>query len=160
MTDFLSLDEPCYGLMEGHEVAPVPGALNGATEWRWIQKVFVLRGDTIAKHIRDFGPSEDFEMSTPFGLHTNPDTDKVGPILAMAERTRSDTYWQRRAQEQLEASTLITDLIEQEAKIAEVIRNRTTSGPYVTNQRNGWAREESQRRFKERRQKKKVVFLT
>jgi hypothetical protein len=161
VTNAIDPNEPCYGLWEGYEMAPVPGAPNGATDWRWIQKVFVVRGDTISKFITDFGPSEDFEMVTPIFL-PNEGTDSVAVLQAMAEKNRHDHYWQTRAKEQLEQSTLITDLIEQEAKIHAIIRNRTVSGPIVTNQRNGWSRVTSQRNFKDRRQQKtgKVVFLT
>jgi hypothetical protein len=161
VTDRVSPNESCYGLVEGHELAPVPGGKNGETDWRWIQKVFVVRGDTISKYITDFGPSEDFELITPIFI-PNQGTDSVAVLQAMAEKNRHDTYWQMRAKAQLEESTLITDLMEQEAKIHEVIRNRTSSGPYVTNQRNNWSHLTSMRKFKERRQERtgKVVFLT
>ena len=161
VTDSVSPNEPCYGLWEGYEVAPIPGAPNGASDWRWIQKVFVVRGDTIAKHITDMGPADAFEMITPIFI-PNEGTDSVAVLQAMAEKNRHDTYWQTRAQEQLAESTLISDLIEQEQKIHAVIHNRTSNGPYVTNQRNGWSRVTTQRNFKERRQQRtgKVVFLT
>lgn len=161
ITDTVHPNEPCYGLWEGAEMAPVPGGENGAQDWRWIQKVFVVRGDTIAKYITDLGPADDYELITPIFL-PNEGTDSVATLQAMAEKNRHDTYWQTRAKEQLEASTLISDLIEQEQKIHEVIRNQTVSGPYVTNQRNGWSRVTSQRNFKQRRQERtgKVVFLT
>lgn len=162
ITTFISPDEPCYGLWEGYEQAPVPGGRNGETGWRWLQKVFVVRGDTISKFITDLGPAEDYEdRITPIFI-PNEGTDSVGRLQAMAEKNRHDTYWQTRAAEQLESSTLIADLIEQEAKVHEVIRNRTASGPYQTNQRNGWSHITSMRNFKERRQERtrKVVFLT
>lgn len=161
VTNTISPNEPCYGLWEGFEIAPVPGAPNGAKDWRWLQKVFVVRGDMIAKYITDFGPADDFEMITPIFL-PNEGTDSVAVLQAMAEKNRHDTYWQTRAAEQLAESTLISDLIEQEAKIHEIIRNRTTSGPYQTNQRNGYSHETTMRNFKERRQQctGKVVFLT
>lgn len=161
VTDSISPNEPCYGLWEGFEIAPVPGAKNGAQDWRWIQKVFVVRGDTISKHVTDFGPADDFEMITPIFI-PNEGTDSVAVLQAMAEKNRHDTYWQTRAKEQLESSTLISDLIEQEQKIAAIIRNRTASGPYVTNQRNGYSHTTSMRNFKQRREQRtgKVVFLT
>lgn len=145
VTQFLSPSEACYGLVEHHEH-------NQLTGWRWIQKCFVARGDTIAKYITDLGPSEDFELSTPFSIYADPQGgDSVARVLAMAEKTRADTYWQTRAQEQLAESTLISDLIEQEEKVSQIIRNRTVSGPYQTNQRNGYDRERNQRALRDRR---------
>ena len=159
VTLYLDPEEPAYGLWEGFEVAPVPGAANGETAWRWLQKVFVVRGDTIAKYITDMGPAEDYELITPIFLPCH-GTDTVGRLQYYAEKNRQDTYWQTRAKEQLEASTLISGLIEQEAKIHEIIRNRTTVGPYVTVQRNGYAHEETVRKYREKRRQRtgKVVI--
>lgn len=161
ITQHIHPDEPAYGIIEGPELAPVPDGKNGAQDWRWVQKVFVVRGDTIAKYITDFGPCEDYEMITPLQMLSN-GADTVGQLQDYAERNRHDTYWQSRAKEQLESSTLISDLIEQEAKLHEVIRNRTSIGAHVTIQRNGYAHEETIRRFNDRRRKRtgKVAFLT
>lgn len=137
VTQWISPKEPCYGLWEGAEIAPIPGAPNGATDWRWLQKVFVVRGDTIAKHITDFGPADDYEDITPIFL-PNEGTDSVAALQALAEKNRRDTYWQTRVKEMLAESTLISDLIEQEEKLHEIIRNRTSIGPVVTVQRNGY----------------------
>ena len=159
LTSVLRPDEPCYGLWEGYEVGPIPGAPNGATDWRWLQKVFVVRDDTIAKFVTDFGPAEDFEDITPIFLPCD-GTDSVARLQAFAEKNRHDDYWQKRAKEQLAASTLITDLIEQEDKLHRVIHNRTTSGPYGTVQRNDYSHETTMRRFKDRRRERtgKVVI--
>lgn len=156
ITLFLSPNEPCMGLWEGAEMIPGP---DSSQDWRWIQKVFVVRGDTIAKYVTDLGPASNYEDITPIFI-PNEGTDSVGALQAMAERNRHDTYWQTRAKEMLAESTLISDLIEQEAKLHEVIRNRTSIGPAVTVQRNGYAHEETMRQFKQRRQErtKKVVL--
>ena len=150
ITTHLDPDEPSFGLWEGPEVAPVPGSVNGETGWRWIQKCFVVREDTIAKYITDLGDADDFEMITPIFLPCH-GTDSVGRLQFYAEKNRQDTYWQTRAQEQLASSTLISDMIEQEAKLHEIIRNRTTVGPYVTVQRNGYSHEATIRKFNDRR---------
>ncbi len=132
MTDFLSATEPCYGIWEGHE------------DGRWIQKCFVVRGDTIAKFLMDFGPAENFEMTTPIFLPCKGNCS-VAEMQAWAERNRHDTYWQTRAKEMLAESTLISDLIEQQEKILSVAANRTTIGPHQRVQRNGFS---LQKKFK------------
>ena len=146
----VSPDEPCMGLFEGPKLRPVPGTL--AEDYRWVQQVWVVRDDTIACYEQDFGSYDDYEMITPIFI-PNSGTDSVAVLQAIAEKNRHDTYWQTRAAAQLEASTLISDLIEQEAKIHAVIHNRTSSGPYVTNQRNGWSRQVTQRRLSANRQR-------
>ncbi len=161
MTSHIYPNEPCHGLYEGYKLAPVPGELNGAQDWRWIQQVWVIRDDAIACYETDFGSASDYELITPIFL-PNEGTDSVAVLQAYAEKNRQDTYWQTRAREMLAESTLISDLIDQEAKIHEIIHNRTSIGPAVTVQRNGYAREVNQRNFKEKRQARtgKVKFLT
>lgn len=109
VTLWVSDDEPCHGLREEPRLMPGP---NGSTSWRWVQTVFVIRGDTIAAHTTDYGPAEDFALTTPlmmpsFGENT------VAQLREHAEKNRHDTYWQQRAAEQLKNSTLIQDFIAQ-----------------------------------------------
>lgn len=139
VTNYLDPHEPCYGLWEGYEHAPIPGAANGATGWRWLQKVWVVRDDTIAKYVTDLGPAEDYEgRITPIILPCSGE-EEVAAMQWWAEKNRHDTYWQTRAKAQLEESRLVWELVEQQDKIQRIVRNRTSSGPYVTVQRNGYA---------------------
>lgn len=122
-TAWLHDDEPCYGLREEPRLMPGP---NGAQQWRWIQTVFVVRGDTIAAHTRDFGPAEDFRAVTPLLMPSFGD-DTVAQLREHAERNRHDAYWQGRARAQQAESTLIRDHINQlEMRQEYVRRNHRT----------------------------------
>lgn len=154
ITTYLDKTEPCYGGWEGYEQAPIPGGLNGATDWRWLQKIFVVRGDTISKFVTDLGPAEDYEERiTPIIVPCNGEYD-VSAIQYLLEQNRHDTYWQERAKAQLAESRLVWELVEQQDKLHRVIHNRTSSGPYVTVQRNGYAHEQTMRDFKARHQER------
>lgn len=89
----------------------MPGP-DGSQRWRWVQTVFVLRGDAIAAHTRDFGPAENFKNVTPLMMPSFGD-DTVAQLREHADKNRHDTYWQGRAQAQLAESTLISDQINQ-----------------------------------------------
>lgn len=89
----------------------MPGA-NGSQSWRWVQTVFVIRGDAIAAHTTDYGPAENFESTTPLIMPSFGD-DTVAQLREHAERNRHDTYWQERAKAQLAESTLIRDHLNQ-----------------------------------------------
>ena len=98
----------------------MPGP-NGSQSWRWVQTVFVVRGDTIAAHTTDYGPAADFAHVTPlhmpsFGENT------VAQLREHAEKNRHDTYWNERAKAQRAESTLIRDHIEQIDKVREYAR--------------------------------------
>lgn len=137
VTDRISPDEPCYGLFEGPD------------HGRWMQKVFVIRGDAIAQYRTDFGPEEDFEKVTPI-LIPNFGDDSVAALQAMAEKNRHDTYWHDRGQEMLAESTLIQDAADMiEERILEVL-NKTVLGPMVKAQRNAFSRDSARRILKEK----------
>ena len=89
----------------------MPG-LNGSRSWRWIQTVFVIRGDAIAAHTTDYAPAENFQHVTPLMMPSFGD-DTVAQLREHAEKNRHDTYWQDRAAEQLANSTLISDHLDQ-----------------------------------------------
>lgn len=99
----------------------MPGP-NGSQSWRWVQTVFVTRGDTIAAHTTDYGPAEDFANVIPIHVLADGDEDTVALIRAYAEKNRHDTYWQERAKEQQANSTLIKDHIEQIEMTKEYVR--------------------------------------
>ena len=89
---------------------PMP---DGSLSWRWVQTVFVVRGDTIAAHTTDYGPAENFEKVTPLFLWSPGDCDTVAQLREHAEKNRHDTYWYDRTQQMKAESTLIRDHIEQ-----------------------------------------------
>lgn len=155
-TNTIYPNEPAYGIYEGP--AMLKGN-DGSQTWRWVQDVTVIRNDEKAHHLTDMGAAEDFQYVTPLYMWSGLN-DSVAVLQAYAEKNREDFYWQKRAEELLESSTLIRDVIEQEAKLHEVVANRSALGPYVSNQRNGYSRVQNQRDFKERRQAKtgKVVL--
>lgn len=130
-------DEACWGLAER--------AING----RWVQQVFVNRGDAIAKHETDYGPAEDFAQVVPLvmpglGIET------VGRLRDFADRHRQDSYWMKRRHEMLAGSTLVQDVLRQEEEKLAFKMNKTVSGPFVRVERNGYPRQAAERRIVER----------
>ena len=117
-TAFVHPDEPCHGLREEPRMMPGP---NGSQSWRWVQTVFVVRGDAIAAHTTDFGPAENFQHVTPLMMPSFGD-DTVAQLREHAEKNRHDDYWQKRAEAQLAESTLIRDHIEQIDMRREYVR--------------------------------------
>ena len=98
----------------------MPGP-NGSQSWRWVQTVFVVRGDAIAAHTTDYGPAENFQHVTPLMMPSFGD-DTVAQLREHAEKNRHDDYWQKRAEAQLAESTLIRDHIEQIDMRREYVR--------------------------------------
>jgi len=117
-TAWVHPDEPCHGLREEPRMMPGP---SGAQSWRWVQTVFVVRGDAIAAHTTDYGPAEKFAQVTPLMMPSFGD-DTVAQLREHAEKNRHDGYWQDRAQAQLAESTLIRDHMNQIAMKAEYAR--------------------------------------
>ena len=108
-TAFVRDDEPAYGLREEPRMMPGP---NGSQSRRWVQTVFVLRGDAIAAHTTDYGPAEHFRKVIPLMMPSFGD-DTVAQLREHADRNRHDTYWHQRGKAQQRESTLIRDHIEQ-----------------------------------------------
>lgn len=138
VTILLSTDEPCYGLWEG----PKGG--------RWIQRVFVVRGDAIAKHETDFGPVSDWPNATET-MYPSFGENSVGQLQDLAERDRHSDKWAKRLQERKAESTLISDILKQEEELLDVVANRSNFGPGVRVQRNDFPREAVQSKHKEKR---------
>lgn len=65
----------------------------------------------------------------------------VGAMMEESERHRQDLQWYLKAKAQLEASTLIPDIIKQEEEAYEWIHNRSSFGPLVSKERNGYSHE-------------------
>lgn len=95
---------------------------DGTHQSRWVQTVFVVRGDAIAAHTTDYGPAENFAKVTPLFMWSPGDCDTVAQLREHAEKNRHDTYWHDRAEAQRAESTLLTDHVEQINMLAEYRR--------------------------------------
>ena len=113
--------------------------LGKGQEWRYCEVVRVIRGDEKAEYITDIGPAELFEHIPPHMIPSFGE-NKVGKVLEMLERHRHDPYWQKRTEEMLAESTLIEEAIRQNEQMHEAIHNRSSFGPMVKVQRNGYSR--------------------
>lgn len=140
-------NEVCWGLTEAPMHMP---QLDGSTAERWVQDIVVVRNDERLHYVTDFGDPDNYELVTPICLMGDGETT-VGEMQYEAERNRNDTYWQKRAQEQLESSTLINDIIEQRFQFHEMIHNRTVSGPAIFTQRNAYPTQHRRRAFVDER---------
>ena len=132
VTSYVLPDEPCHGLYDGPRNIPRKGH-------RWVQAVYVIRGDTIAEYLEDIGPASDYERIQPmmipsFGENT------VAQLQEFALKNRHDEYWAKRVDEMLAESTLVEDHLRQLEVDREVIRNRSHFGPGIAAQRNGYQR--------------------
>ena len=138
ITQIVHPDEPCWGLREG----PRHG--------RWLQAVYVVRGDAIAEWTKDYGPAADFKNSTEV-IYPSFGENSVGELQELAERDRHSDKWAKRGREQLAESTLIADILRQEEVLLEVTRNRSHFGNAVSIQRDDFPREAVTRKYKEKR---------
>lgn len=134
-TDYVHPDEPCWGGYGG----PLMREAGLGSEWRWCEVVRVIRGDEKAEYLKDFGPAELYAHIPPHMIPSFGE-NKVGHVLELLERHRNDTYWVQRAQEQQSTSNLIEEAIRQNEQIHRAIRNRSSFGPAVAVQRNGYTR--------------------
>ncbi len=140
VADRIFPDEPCWGLAEGPE------------HGRWIQKIWVIRGDRKAKYMTDFGPVSDFPDATPT-VYASVGTDTVAQLQECAERDRHDDKWAKRRRELQSESTLIADILGQAEQKIAMRANRSVIGPHQTTQRIDFPREAVKERQKERRNK-------
>lgn len=122
-------DEPCYSLQEGPRNS------------RWVQRVYVIRGDAIAEYSVDYGPVQNFKNATEV-IYPSFGENSVGQLQELAERDRHSDKWARRRREMQAESTLIPDILRQEETLLEVRRNRSHFGPGVSVQRNDFPRKE------------------
>lgn len=112
-------DEPCYGLFEGPD------------RGRWVQKVWVVRGDALARLQTDYGAAENFSRIQPLIMPSDGE-NSVAELQYHAEKNRQDDYWARRRDEMLASSTLIPDVINQIERQARP----SVFGPAVSVERN------------------------
>lgn len=148
VTDYLLPTEPCYGAMQGPVLMPMP---NGSQEERWVERVFVVRGDAIAKHERDLGEAKAFEGCIQSRDLIDGDIT-VQEVLEQLEQDRTDFYWARRKEELRKQSNLIQEAIAQTEERHRIINNRSVMGPMVSKQRNGFSRQTVDRYISQRRQ--------
>ncbi len=148
VTDYLLPNEPCYGAAQGPRLIPLP---DGSQQWRWLEWVFVIRGDAIAKWEKDHGPAENFKGMT----ETRDPLDgelSVQEVQEMMVQDRTDHYWQDKLPELRAQSTLMKDAMDQLEERRAIIHNRTVSGPGGTRQRNGFSPQAIQRIISQKRQ--------
>ncbi len=137
VADWIHKDEPCHGLWEG----PKGG--------RWIQRVFVVRGDAIAKFETDYGPVADWPDATEI-IYPSFGENSVGQLQELAERDRHSDKWVKRGRESLAESTLIEDILRQEETLIDVKANRSHFGPGISIQRNDFPRKAANRKLRRR----------
>ena len=126
----LNSGEKCFGMW----VSEVNG--------RFITRLKIERGGQIVDAYIDHGPNEEYSGKIPpLGVPSVEGENPVGLMLEMSEEHRHDLRYWRMANEQREASTLISDVIRQEEEALAVVRNRSTFGPHQTTQRNGHSHE-------------------
>lgn len=150
VTDNIHPNEPAYGIFEGPKLR---SQSDGSSGYRWIQQVWVIRGDTIARYETDFGPAEDFKTVTPLAMPSEGD-DTVAELQFWAEKNRHDDYWYKRSLELQAESTMMKDAANQILEIEEARKNRSVLGPYQTTQRNGYAAGLQSKLLKERREER------
>ena len=141
ITHWLSSNEPCHGLFER------------AVGTRWVQSVWVIRGDAIAEYRTDIGPAKDVQ-APPLAIY-GVGEDSVAECLDAAERHRHDDKWAKRRREMQAESTLISDILKQEEELLDVVRNRSHFGLGISIQRNDFPREAVISRHKEKRNARK-----
>lgn len=158
VADRVSPDEPCWGYFTGSKNMP---GYSEDDNPRMIEQVFVIRGDAIACYERDFGPADDYAYVPPLMMPSFGE-NSVALMQWHGERHRHDDRWEKLIREYKESSTLFADIIRQEEQRHLAIENRSSLGPYVNVQRNGWSRERVRRNYKDALREKtgKVKFLT
>jgi hypothetical protein len=136
VTDRITPDEPCHGLAEGPLSMPYPEG--PGMRMRWVQRVFVIRGDAIAKYIWDIGPVEDYEDKVMPILMPSFGENTVAELQAHAEKNRHETKYMDRRREMIAESTLVEDAIAFVDRRYQAKSNRSVIGPYYRAERGGW----------------------
>ncbi len=136
VADTVYPDEGCHGLHEGPEGG------------RWIQKLWVIRGDRKAQYVTDFGPASEWPDATPVIWYSD-GSDTVAELQYLAERDRHDDKWAKRREEMRGESTLIADIIRQEEEMIQVRQNRSFFAPGLSTQRNEFPKQAVKSKQKE-----------
>ncbi|KKL51770.1 hypothetical protein LCGC14_2292150, partial [marine sediment metagenome] len=98
VADQIHKDEPSYGLWEG----PKRG--------RWVQRVFVVRGDANAKFETDYGPVSFWPDATEI-IYPSFGENSVGQLQEMAECDRYSDWGAKHRRRVAAESTLIPDIL-------------------------------------------------
>ncbi len=134
ITTFLLPGEVCMGSRQG----PIGD--------RWIERIWVVRGDTIARFETDCGPAANYEHIAEVIIPGDGVTT-VDEFRYEAERHRNDLRWWNHLQRVKAESTLMADVNEQRDARREYIKNKSVFGPYFKIQRNIYNRENGWRKF-------------
>ena len=135
LTETISPDEPCHGLLERDQMVPVG---KGFALHR-IQSVFVVRGDAIAAYETDLGPASIWRNVSPEGIFATGEVS-VAEVMAEAEKDRHDQTGFKLKEELREGSSLVKDFLAFKEANWEIINNRSVFGPAHTKQRNGYSK--------------------
>ncbi len=150
ITDHVSPDEGCYGLAEG----PLTMPHGAGFQRRWVQRVFVVRGDAIAQYRIDLGSADYWEARALPQIIYSAGLDTVGEMQESAERDRLEGRVMQYQKQLREESTLIEDSLAGLEQQHLAKRNRTIIGPHVFSQRGDYpgqfARRELRSKEKER----------
>jgi hypothetical protein len=122
---------------------------------RWVQRVFVIRGDAIAKYMWDIGPVEDYENAVMPILMPSFGENTVAELQAHAEKNRHETKYMDRRREMIAESTLVDDALAQVELRYLAKSNRTVMGPYFKAERGGWPEQTAVRALKDRAKERK-----
>jgi hypothetical protein len=153
VTDRIYPDEECHGLAEGPLSMPYPEG--PGMRMRWVQRVFVIRGDAIAKYMWDIGPVEDYEETVMPMLMPSFGENTVAELQAHAEKNRHETKYMDRRREMVADSTLVQDAIDQVELRHLAKGNRTVVGPHHRVERGGWPQQTAVRALKDRAKERK-----
>ena len=146
ITDYVVPDEGCWGLLEG----PVTMPHGKGFQRRWVQRVFVIRDDAIAKYQVDLGSADYWEERALPQAIAGMGDDTVAELQEWAERDRNKGKMWQFVQQQREESTLIEDSIAGLEQEFLAKRNKTIIGPHVFSQRGEYPRQFAQRELRSR----------
>ena len=146
-THYVLPGEPAWAYFTGPKTMP---GYTDEENPRMIEQVFVIRSDAVAKWERDFGPADNFPYVPPMFMPSFGE-ETVASLQWHGERHRSDDKWGKRMEEYKATSTLFEDVLRGEEKRHEIIKNRTSLGPYINVQRNDWSHETALRKFNDKR---------
>ena len=144
-----------------HSDEPAWDMYCGPASGRFVTRVRVVRADRLADYTIDHGPEDDFSRTPPLYMPSMLE-ECVGRLLEYAERHRHDLRWYKRVEELKAESTMIQDVIEQEAQRVAHLHNRSVIGPHQSTQRGHYSRDAAWRRFQDERAERtgKRVFTT
>ena len=141
ITDYVLPDEGCWGLAEG----PMHMPHGAGFQRRWVQRIFVIRGDAIAKYTLDLGSADDWEERALPQVIYSAGTDTVAEVQESAERDRNEGKLMQFVKQQREGSTLIEDSLAGLEQQHLAKSNRTIIGPHVFAQRGDYPGEHVRR---------------